>query len=580
MRLHLLFAMPAAVAGLATHSDAAAKPAEMLTVIQKRLEQDAEKDSGASEKMACFCQTYLQQKESAVTQLQEELDGVSHDLEAQTAENARLHYELDDHRKELEEGKADLASATAIRERHAAQVSEDEKAHVENIGQLDGALTALGSAPGSDSGLALAQLRGGSRHSEVVRRAVAGLSTKKTSPDEIRGILKQMRANFHENLQDLRHEEATSAAQHDDLVHAKAAEIDALQHRVERKTQLAAAGGVDVARKHEQQDKSADLLQSNQRLVSAMQGACQQSEDSAQARKDLRQTQLVDLAAALADLSGTQLLAVTGGRRAHAGPEDLCLAGISLPTKELREAAHSACEQARSGRSQDAADAVQDIVDQLKTAQANATASAEQCSHELRASKDAAQEAAQVDQVHANVISSDKQTLEEQIKGVEDQAAGSEKAKTALAEAKQAMHGAVSDTAMTANSIADVTMHLQGRLPANVAGKLAAVKENSNKLKASALDFDTSLSKQVDSITSLLDASSRSAARLLIPLRLHRADVEEEEVDLHEKQHHSTALASRVHCDAAGLSGKAQQLGAQAEKLGTIAADLAYAALR
>lgn len=341
----------------------------------------------------------------------------------------------------------------------------------------------------------------------------------------------------------------------------------------------------------EQAEKTADYVQANDQVVSAMQAACSSSEQASEARQQLRQAQLVHLQAALADLtgeqlpaaylSGAQLLATaTKGKRSRgAGPEELCLAGMSLPEKEWRTAAHSACEQAREGKLQDAADVVQEIVDKMKAAQANTTASAEQCSKQLQAATDEAQETAHLNEVHGGVISSDKQTLEDQINSINAQAASSEKAKAAIADARDALHGAMSGIAFAAKSVSDVAMHLRGKLPATVESKLAVVEEKSNALSESAASFDQSFAKQVDGVVSVLDTSSRSAARLLIPLRLHRADVEEEAVDLHEKQHHPSAV-SRVHCDAASLSGKAQQLGSQAEHLGTLASDLAYASLR
>jgi len=527
--------------------------------------------------------------------MQQQVEGMSHDLVAETAAKARLGFELKDHQKELSEGKADLVAANAIRDKGATQFQEDEQNHVQNIGALDGALTALGGSSPSDGSLALAQLRGTSQKTLAVHQADTRLSAG-ASPEEVSGILKQMRTNFHSTLEDMRHEEATNAVQHDELVTAKKDEIDAMQHRVEAKAQQAASTGVDVVRTQEQMDKSTEYVQANQKVVFAMQAACSSSEQASEARQQLRQGQLVDLQAALADLSdedlqaahakliGAQLLATaTRGKRSRGGldpkTEELCLAGMSLSEKEWRAAAHSACEQARAGKIQDAADGVQEIVDKLKAAQANATASAAQCSQQLQASSDEAQATAKVNEVHMGVISSDKETLEDQINSINAQAASSEKAKASIADVRGAFHGVMSQIAFTANSISDVAQHLRSKLPANAASKLAAVEESSNTLRESAANFDVSFAKQVDGVVSVLDTSSRSAARLLIPLRLHRADEEEAAVDLHEKEHHAAAASQFVHCDAASLSGKAQQLGTQAEHLGTLASDLAYASL-
>jgi len=571
-------AVPMVATALSSHSGTSAEPSQLLQTLQEKLEKDADADKTACDKMTCFCQTYMQDKESFVSDMRQQLDSMSHDLEAQTASKARLQFELQDHQKELSEGKADLEAAKAIREKGAAQFREDEQMHVQNIGQLDSALDALGGNSPSD--LALAQLRGTSQKTLAIHQADAHVSVG-TSPDEIRGILKQMRTNFHETLEDVRHEESTAAAQHDDLYQAKASEIEAMQHRVEAKAQQAASVGVDVVRQQEQKEKTTVYVQSIDQAVSAMQAACSSSEQASEVRQQLRQAQLVDLQAALADLSGAQLLstATRAKRTRGSGPEELCLAGMSLPEKEWRTAAHSACEQAREGKLQDAADAVQEIVDNMKAAQANATASAEQCSRKLQAAKSEAQETAHVNEVHASVISSDKQTLEDEISSINAQAASSEKAKDSITDAKGGLHGVMSGIAFTAKSVDDVAMHLRGKLPASAASKLAAVEESSHKLRESAASFDESFAKQVDVVVSMLDSSSRSAARLLIPLRLHRADVEEEAVNMHEKQHHAAA-ASQVHCDATHLSERAQQLGTQAEHLGTLASDLAYASLR
>merc|ERR1719491_1619006 len=158
MSRFILWSLPAAASALFTHeATAPGKPAELLKAVQGTLEKGADEDKDAFDKMDCWCQTYLHEKEKVVEDMQQQSDSASHDIEAQSAANTRLQYEVESHRQDLQAGQEDLKTATAIRERGAQQFSEDEQQHKQNIGSLDDAIAAMGGSQGSAA--ALAQLR-------------------------------------------------------------------------------------------------------------------------------------------------------------------------------------------------------------------------------------------------------------------------------------------------------------------------------------------------------------------------------------------------------------------------------------
>lgn len=578
-RVGQLALLPATVAALVAQRETPAKFVEQLTAIQERLEKESNDDKDATGKMSCWCQTYLTDKQKVVEDMQSQLSSLTHDIAQQQATNSRLKLELSDHQKELSDNQQDLSTATALREKDASKFQEEEQLHVQNIKQLDGAMTALSNSP--EAQLSLAQIN--AVKSQVRALDKANRIASASSPEEIQGVLKQMRGVFSESLKDMQNDESVAAERHSGLVDAKSEEIDAIQARIEQKTRLAAEGGVELARQQEEQSTFTGLLDANVQLVSAMQAACKSSEDSQQTRQDLRQAELTDLADARADLSGMQFLAVAGRRQAptiNPQAEELCLAGHDLLEVEWRRSARSACEKARAGQMQDAAEVVQDIVDELKVAQENATSSAQSCAQKVQAATEREQAKLKDEEVKANVVDSDKASIEEQIANINQQASQSNAAKSAFSEAQTAQHSLAQGIEMTANNVFSLLRDLSGKVPENVATKLAKVQENSEKLKAEAASYDAAVSKQAQQLSSLLDASVSSASRAMIPLRLSRADKEEAQVAMHTEQHHRAHAGSTVTCDPNALSHRAQTLSSQIERLGSVAANFAYASLR
>lgn len=547
---------------------------EQLAALQEQLEKEANDDKGAYEELDCWCKMYLPQKERVVDDMHQQLHILTHDIEAQTAVIQRLQYELDDHEHELGDSQRDLDTAKALRDNGAKRFNEEEQLHVQGVNQLDAALQALGG--NHPQALTLSQMRSNTNKANALGRALRGPAPD--NPGIVHGVLKEMRSVFQTNLKELRDQESSAATRHQDLVEAKAHEINALKKRVLQKTELEAEDHVEVTRKQEQKDKATRLLDANVQLVASMRGLCKGADDSFHVRWGLRQKELVDIAAAQAALHGTQLLATAN---ADGGPaaEPLCRISYDLLDREWRRTARQACNKARAGHLQDAAESAQDLADDMIAEQANLTTRAEDCKSIVQELSGEVQEAAHANSVQESAVRSKKQEVEEDIESINQQALNCGKAKAALVEAQRSQAHAAQGTVTVANSVQVSIMRVQRMAPAGVALKLERVLASSKELLSAAAAFEATNAKQAEDVIGFLDGAVLAASKALIPLHLIRADTEEAAVEVHMKQQRPRVLPE-AGCDADALSARAGKLRNDARRLGEIAAKLSYAALR
>mmetsp|Transcript_72652 Transcript_72652/g.235090 ORF Transcript_72652/g.235090 Transcript_72652/m.235090 type:complete len:432 (+) Transcript_72652:546-1841(+) len=421
-------------------------------------------------------------------------------------------------------------------------------------------------ADGSGSRPALLQLR----------QKLAGAS----SPDVVRGVLKEMRSTFAADLKDMQEDEARARSHHDDLTSAKTREIETIKSQIASKEEQAATNGVQLTQRQELQDRSQALLEATSPLLAGLRDACEASDASFEARRQERQAEVTNLAEALAEAAGAQLLAI-GARRATRGVGDLCLLAAGIADKEWRQRARTACDEAQAGRMQEAADTAEALEDDIREAAKSAAAEVEQCKqqHEEASAKQA--EAAQEADVHANMISSDKQGADAQIQDISDQASTGERAKGELVEIQKVQRNVMQLVRMDAHNTHGLLQRAGASVPQGAAAKLHEAVAHSEKLAEAAADADARSSDAVQKLSGAFDAVVKAASRVLITLRGIRADAEEAAVSLKMERSSSAArVSAAVRCSAAGLEDRVQQLQRYAKGLEDATVALAYGVLR
>lgn len=557
-----------------------------LQKVREILESEDDQDKKVSERMACWCKTGLAEKRRYAEDLSQQSDSLLHEVQAKTAENARLATELEQHRAELQDSEESLSKAAAIREKAARKFSEEHTLTSQSINQLDGALEALRSSHGHELSVVqqMRRLLDGSRQAKQgsmlqLRRRLDSAS----SPQVVYGVLKQMRQTFEANLKDMQEDDSLMKSRHDELSQAKAQEIETIKRQVAAKQQRVAEGGLHVSRQKEVMERTGKLLEATRTLLSAMDKACDGSDKASQERQTLRQQSLVALSAAQAELAGAQLLATSAaqGRASGGGPQDLCLLASSLSEQRWRERAQAACAAAKAGRTQEAAEAAEGLEEDIKQAVESTSSELEQCgrAHQELASQHA--RAAEEADVRARVIGSTKHGADSQIDEVEAQAGLCQKAKTELSEIRQATQAMLHSIQADAGRIATLLRAASSSAPTLAVTKLNEVTAGTEKLAQAAASFGGSSERDAQEVGAALDGALQAASKALIPLRLIRADAEEAAASVHEEQERSAHTASKgPACDSAALSAKVQRLQGHVKSLEDATVALAWGSLR
>mmetsp|Transcript_74592 Transcript_74592/g.132247 ORF Transcript_74592/g.132247 Transcript_74592/m.132247 type:complete len:600 (+) Transcript_74592:72-1871(+) len=568
-----------------------------VQAVQSSLQAEAKKDDAAYDKVACWCQTQMAERQQTSEKMRQEHDVLAHDIEEETARTTRIDLELGSHENELADSVTTLHEANALRKKEAEKYDESEKSHMQSINQLDQALQAISRNHASELALSLVQRAAkGRAHAGVAESQLAKLKMQlrggaANSPEVVRGVIEQMKTMFKEDLSDMRQSEMAAKEHHDGITAAKSEEITSLKKQIMEKKQRSATTKVVLGHKKEFLERSEKLLDINTQLLGVLKTSCTRNDGSHQQRQEAQQAALPALSSALAELSGAGFLGVGTAARARQreqvlgdGVELVCGAAREIfEEKAWKAKAQAACEKARAGgvaALQDAADDVESLEDDIKAELEDARHEQSQCEasiHEAEADASAKEQEASVE---ASFVGSEKAATASEIEDAESQVAGAKQAKTDLLELRSAQHRVMQASALALTHDADLlrkALAAGGNGPAAV--KIEEAEGQLKKLLAVIGTFDKEADADVQRISALLDDVQLAAGKVLIPLRLMHADSEEAAVAIDEE---AEARSTPMHpqCDAASLRKKVELLSGHAHRLSTAAERLAMDALR
>jgi len=583
MRSPFCLLLPVAVGAVSRTRGAAARNADAITAIQHRLDEEANEDKEVFDKLGCWCQTNLADKQQIVEQMQQDNVALGHDIEGQTAENSRLQAELTGHQNELASNQQALDEATAMREKDASKFADEEESHQQTLSSLDDAMGAMKQDHGHEAELSMAALF--SEQSKTSTSMFIQLKTalkNKQSPEEVFGVLKHMKNTFGEELKDIQHSESTMKTDHEALVGAKSQEIGALKKQIQSKNERFTTGKVQVVQKSEQVQRSQALLDADIELLHGMKELCQNNDDSFQARQSDRQAEIESLASALVDVAGDSLLAVNSRSQQPAewgGPADeLCMAAMSIVDEDWRKKAKQACEKARKNTA-DAADDVESLEDEIKEAQQKNSNEKAECSQDNEDAQQKASAATEQTDTEENLINSDKDTSAADLEAVNAQGASAQKAKESVGAADGAQHEVMQKIRAAAVHDEDVLEKVKKSVGTPAAAKIQEAIGHANKLSDGAIAFDESRNQQVQKVSGLFDGVQRMAGKAAIPLQMMHAEDEEASLKVRDDRE-ADAHLKHTSCNMEKITARETQLSEYASKLSKAAESLAWNSLR
>lgn len=573
------------------------KLSSTLQAVQESLQAEGKKDDAAYDKVACWCQNQIAERQQTNEKMQQQHDVLQHDIEEETARTSRIDLELGSHEDELDASVTTLHEASALRNKEAEKFHESETSHMQSISQLDQALEAINRNHASELALSLVQsaalrhVRVGMASSQLTKLKMQLQGRALNSPEVVRGVIQQMKTMFNEDLRDLRDSEITAKEHHDSITAAKKQEIDSLKKQIMEKKQRSATTKVVLGHKKQFLERSEKLLDINMQLLVSLKTSCTRSDENHQQRQEVQQAALPALSAALAELAGVGFLGLdkAAGAKQHQqvlgdGVELVCGAAREIfEEKAWKAKVQAACKKAQAGgvaALQDAADDVESLEDEIKGELEGVRQEQSECERTAHEAEADASARAQQASAEASFIGSEKAATASEIQDAESQAAGAEKAKTDLLKLRSAQHSVMQDWALALTHDVELLRKSRtagGNGPAAV--RIEEAEEKVKKLMAVIATFDKEADADVQHMSALLDDVQRAASKVLIPLRLMHADSEEAAVAIDEEAD-ATSHPSQPKCDAASLRSREQLLSGHVHRLSTAAARLSMEALR
>merc|ERR1719482_1567557 len=180
------------------------KVVTLMQNMQKEIEAEGVKEKELFDKFMCFCSANTGDLGKAEEDAKAKAEEMAAKLKSETAEKSQIEQELVDHKADREAAKSDIAEATTLREKEAAEFSALKADSDTNIAAMASAIPAIEKGMG---GAALLQMPAGQRIIKLVesfpnmdpmdrRNAVAFLEQGSDSEEytsgagEILGILK------------------------------------------------------------------------------------------------------------------------------------------------------------------------------------------------------------------------------------------------------------------------------------------------------------------------------------------------------------------------------------------------------
>merc|ERR1719453_2750622 len=304
MMQFVLFAM-----AVGLESQAAENPirriVNLLQMMQKEVTADGEKDEEMTEKFVCYCETSGKTLADGIQELTDKIPQIEAKIKEAVAFKERVDDELVQHKKDRADAKASIESATAQREKEAAEfakLSGDLKANIAACGK---AITAI------SKGMGAAFLQSGSASAlkKIVltnpkldrysREALTEfLSTDMSSgyapaSGEIVGILKQLLEDMEGDLKEATDTENAAIAEFEGLVSAKEKEIQAATEAIESKTARAGEVAVEIVNLKNDLEDAKEALGEDQKFLAELKKSCATAEKEYEERKASRAQELV-----------------------------------------------------------------------------------------------------------------------------------------------------------------------------------------------------------------------------------------------------------------------------------------------
>jgi len=314
-RLVLIMAILAtgAAVDLSSHANPIRKVVTLMQNMQKEIEAEGVKEKELFDKFMCFCSANTGDLGKAEEDAKAKAEEMAAKLKSETAEKSQIEQELVDHKADREAAKSDIAEATTLREKEAAEFSALKADSETNIAAMASAIPAIEKGMGA---AALLQMPAVGRVKKLIessstdldpldrREALAFLEGSSEdysgNSGQILGILKQMKEEMETNLKEAIAEEDKAAAGFADLKSSKETEIEVATESIETKTGRSGELAVSVVQTKNALEDAQEEIENAGKYAEQLAAQCATKEKEMAARTKAR----ADEVAAISDAIG------------------------------------------------------------------------------------------------------------------------------------------------------------------------------------------------------------------------------------------------------------------------------------
>jgi len=282
------------------------KVVNLLQAMQKKVEEEGEKEEELYEKFVCYCKKNTGELTQSIADAQTKIAQLETQVKEDTASKDRVDEELRNHKQDRESAQNSLKAATQQRAKENEQYVKESGETGQNVEALKKAITAIrtGLAGGAflqtQAGEVLKKLVISSRSlSDTDRESVSAfLSNSSAAPgsNEIVGILDEMKDEMARDLNGIVEAEEQAVKAFEALAAAKRKEIAAATNAIEQKTQRSGELAVKIVEGKNDLEDTIESLSEDEQFQVNLRKSCATKEQEVKERNATRAEELQAIA--------------------------------------------------------------------------------------------------------------------------------------------------------------------------------------------------------------------------------------------------------------------------------------------
>jgi len=256
------------------------KVVTMLQNMQKKVVAEGEKEAELFEKYMCYCKTSGGDLSKSIADADTKVPQLGADIKEGEAKKAQLDEDIKQHQVDRSAAKSAMASATALREKEAAEFAKEASESEANIAAVSKATTAI------EKGMAGAFLQ--TQTASIVRKLAQKMDQEQVvsflsaaqgenyapASGEITGILKTMHDEMTADYNEAKSAEAAAIKAYDALMAAKTKEVNALTKALEEKMTRVGELAVEIVQMKNDLGDTEEALIEDKKFLKDLEKTC------------------------------------------------------------------------------------------------------------------------------------------------------------------------------------------------------------------------------------------------------------------------------------------------------------------